>query len=487
MTGSCCTVLPKAANAVSGGVKEHRPVTDTQKDELAGLGQLRAVERCIGRDRRSGDVRRLVDMTCRAVSWLSERRHFHVNQPRARQSSSRHLRLQQLDVDVHPGYKKPRAHWRQVEHRFLAGWLSFLADEMKAHECILVKGKMKRWNNTYLVHRKVWSGLDLFLVQPEWGLAKDIQIIIYVVTHNASCPKITSGLRAARTKRVHTISGDEEPQPGSLRRDMSLFGRLCTHQEHTYSECEYIVAHLGQTQQLSSTYHRSPCQTSEPFRGNALLAYSGNVSGVPRSKRLRKSGFKPAQYVLYCSKECQVKSWPTHKMGCRHNAQTKVTCKNKPEVGKRVTELRLWHAAHSPVFYAILIYALDLGNKPRNYAEKVLFIELELKPQHTQLALQNKYRVCDGIELTTAEAREFVGDENCGETFNTSQFTNPDGRLVRFGSFLLHCDDTVILIRLNLPHESAIDSVLKIHPRPTNWVEWLKRTIEINGSRPDMI
>jgi len=117
--------------------------------------------------------------------------------------------------------------------------------------------------------------------------------------------------------------------------------------------------------------------------------------------------------VIYCSKECQIASWPLHKTACKFSAQAKAASAGNPALEKGVANLKKWHGSHIAALRHAAICALNLGNNPQALDDGVLFIEVLPKENQETLPRSRTHRIHAGFTLTMTETREMLGQVPC--------------------------------------------------------------------------
>ncbi|KAF5322446.1 hypothetical protein D9619_001799 [Psilocybe cf. subviscida] len=156
--------------------------------------------------------------------------------------------------------------------------------------------------------------------------------------------------------------------------------------------------------------------------------------------------------VIYCSKECQVASWPLHKVPCKMNASNGLA--QNPEIAASVATFKKWHSQHLSALQQAIICALDLGNNPKALDDNMLFVDVSLKPNHAELPIKRKYTILGGFTVTMAEAREMLGPmggdallDSCKEASDHMKAKGAIG----MGLILLKAHGMVDLVRVIMP------------------------------------
>jgi hypothetical protein len=67
------------------------------------------------------------------------------------------------------------------------------------------------------------------------------------------------------------------------------------------------------------------------------------------------------------------------------------------------------HGSHIDALRHAAICALDLGHKPSAVDDNVLFLEVNLKPEHVNLPPRRKYEPTSGFVMTMEETAEILG------------------------------------------------------------------------------
>ncbi|TFK63399.1 hypothetical protein BDN72DRAFT_847659 [Pluteus cervinus] len=80
---------------------------------------------------------------------------------------------------------------------------------------------------------------------------------------------------------------------------------------------------------------------------------------------------------IYCSKECQKKAWPTHKIRCKLNQRTK---NRDPVQTDKFKLLRAFTSKHRPMLATAGVRALELGIHPDNATNKALMVIVRERP-----------------------------------------------------------------------------------------------------------
>ncbi|RDB16942.1 hypothetical protein Hypma_002611 [Hypsizygus marmoreus] len=180
--------------------------------------------------------------------------------------------------------------------------------------------------------------------------------------------------------------------------------------------------------------------------------------------------------VIYCSKECQVASWPHHKAGCKLSSQNKeVLGAQSPAMAKAIANFKKWHASHVPALRSAAICALDLGHNPSNLDDGVLYIEVKLKVDHEKLPPHKKYEPVGGCTFTMEETRQMLGRRGAADVLKSAQeasnFMKQKGGL-GVAIILMQAHDAVDIVKVTLPSPAAA----KLSQETDNWGEdWVER------------
>ncbi|KIM78893.1 hypothetical protein PILCRDRAFT_75064 [Piloderma croceum F 1598] len=127
------------------------------------------------------------------------------------------------------------------------------------------------------------------------------------------------------------------------------------------------------------------------------------------------------------------------------------------DVFQQVATFKKWHSSHSSVLRHAIICALDLGNTPSNADTKILFFQVELKPDHAQLQSGQKYHPVDGFDMTRDEARDMLGPSG-GTEILKSNLVNHDHMKKKGGlgvtPLILEAHGLVDIVNIPLPRGS---------------------------------
>ncbi|KAL1742006.1 hypothetical protein HDZ31DRAFT_44209 [Schizophyllum fasciatum] len=99
---------------------------------------------------------------------------------------------------------------------------------------------------------------------------------------------------------------------------------------------------------------------------------------------IRLSSCSKCRLSHYCSRECQVAHWPTHKAQCRLNAQTrdrlKSAAEDQPDLVEINRKFKDWQQIFRPLFHHVQCSALDLFTDPHRASTHLLSVLLTPNP-----------------------------------------------------------------------------------------------------------
>ncbi|TFK63413.1 hypothetical protein BDN72DRAFT_322885 [Pluteus cervinus] len=175
---------------------------------------------------------------------------------------------------------------------------------------------------------------------------------------------------------------------------------------------------------------------------------------------------------LYCSKECQKKAWPTHKVKCKLNQKAR-KAGNEPPAGDRAERLGAFTKAHGHALAEAGLRALEVGIHPENVQELILALTVR---ERSSTQLERSYYVT-GAEVVPFE---IFGEKTASDL--RAQLKAIDAhrdKKVSDGAFIVTLSDLQHGI-VNVSPTMYSASVTYDKPMP--WKEWL--IDHMNGDIP---
>ncbi|KIM40144.1 hypothetical protein M413DRAFT_446302 [Hebeloma cylindrosporum] len=199
----------------------------------------------------------------------------------------------------------------------------------------------------------------------------------------------------------------------------------------------------------------------------------------PKQKQFQACG--RCKEVIYCSKECQVASWPLHKEPCKASVNSKNAAAADPSAANAVAKFKKWHSLHlGPLRHAI-ICALDLGRNPAALDDNLLFIEIRLKANHSDLPPKRQYEPVGGFTLTMAETREMLGNLGGGPLLDSLKDANAHMKKkggLGVAAVLLQTNDNVDMVKIVLPSPAVAKQVQEADNWGEEWLQHLRKAME---------
>lgn len=187
--------------------------------------------------------------------------------------------------------------------------------------------------------------------------------------------------------------------------------------------------------------------------------------------------------VIYCSKECQVASWPLHKTPCKLSAEANAAMSKNPVAAQGVANFKKWHGLHLGALRHAAICAFNLGHNPTALEDGVLFIKIKLKSNHEDFHLKRKYEPTGGFTLTMKETREMLG--NMGGAAILDSIKEANLHMQRKGALgvatlLLKADDIVDIVKIVLPSPASVRQEQEADNWGQFWFDNLRLAVELD-------
>jgi hypothetical protein len=130
------------------------------------------------------------------------------------------------------------------------------------------------------------------------------------------------------------------------------------------------------------------------------------------------------------------------------------------------------HSSHIALLRQAVVCALDLANTPSNAETKVVFLKVELKPDHAKLQPNNIYRPVGGFDLTREEAREILSPSGAiilDTGMASHEHMKKKGGL-GVAQLILEAHGLVDIISIALPSQEGAKKALATIDWDQNWV-----------------
>ncbi|KAF9566779.1 hypothetical protein CPC08DRAFT_740556 [Agrocybe pediades] len=161
---------------------------------------------------------------------------------------------------------------------------------------------------------------------------------------------------------------------------------------------------------------------------------------------------------------------------CKLNADVaKAAASENPGALSSLAVFKKWHSLHLASLRHAAICALDLGHRPDAVDKNIIFVKVELKPDHQSLPPKKKYMPVMGFTLTLEEARQMLG--YAGGKSILDSFQDANVHMKKKGGLgvtavMLQAGDVVDFVKILLPSPAAT----KHQQDSNNWGEdWLQR------------
>ncbi|KAF4621207.1 hypothetical protein D9613_000677 [Agrocybe pediades] len=153
----------------------------------------------------------------------------------------------------------------------------------------------------------------------------------------------------------------------------------------------------------------------------------------------------------------------------------KAAASENPGALSSLAVFKKWHSLHLASLRHAAICALDLGHRPDAVDKNIIFVKVELKPDHQNLPPKKKYMPVMGFTLTLEEARQMLG--YAGGKSILDSFQDANVHMKKKGGLgvtavMLQAGDVVDFVKILLPSPAAT----KHQQDSNNWGEdWLQR------------
>ncbi|KDR75909.1 hypothetical protein GALMADRAFT_248699 [Galerina marginata CBS 339.88] len=187
--------------------------------------------------------------------------------------------------------------------------------------------------------------------------------------------------------------------------------------------------------------------------------------------------------VIYCSKECQVASWPLHKGPCKLSSDAKAATAGNLGASTAIANFKKWHSLHLGPLRHAAICALDLGHNPSALDNNVLFIEIGLKFGRKDLSANRRYEPVSGFTLTMKETREMLEKIGGKSVLDSLKDANEHMRKkggLGVAAVILQAHDVVDFVKILLPSPAATKQVQEADDWGKDWLEKLRMAVEID-------
>jgi len=175
--------------------------------------------------------------------------------------------------------------------------------------------------------------------------------------------------------------------------------------------------------------------------------------------------------VIYCSKDCQVKSWPFHKGSCKSTADLKKVLENAPlSLTQEIVTFKKWHGSHTALLRHCVLCALQLDKHPEDADKKIIGMTVQLVPNHADLPPDRKYRAIDGFVATREEVEEMLnpsgGKSILQATWATHEYMKSNGNL-GVAPVILRTGHVVDVVNVPLTSQAITKKAFAV--RGINW------------------
>lgn len=131
------------------------------------------------------------------------------------------------------------------------------------------------------------------------------------------------------------------------------------------------------------------------------------------------------------------------------------------------------HGSHTVLLRQAVICALDLGNTPKNADRKIVFLQVELKPDHANLRPDNKYCAIGGFDMTRDEANDMLAASGGGAILQANLASHE--QMKKKGSLgvapiVLQANGLVDIVNILLPSPAAAKTAQASMDWGPNWV-----------------
>jgi len=165
---------------------------------------------------------------------------------------------------------------------------------------------------------------------------------------------------------------------------------------------------------------------------------------------------------MYCSKECQRKAWPAHKVKCQINRRLN----ERPGQGSALAALRAFTSKHRPTVAEAGILSLNLWDDPSRASRDVLTIFVRSRPESKRVETSFYVTGADVVPI-----RSFGPASSDEMREQRKIFAEENRRCGRMGAILvvLNCVDTGVSNIAPVGFGEGIFGMSSAKP----WKEWM--------------
>ncbi|KAF7966393.1 hypothetical protein HWV62_38869 [Athelia sp. TMB] len=159
--------------------------------------------------------------------------------------------------------------------------------------------------------------------------------------------------------------------------------------------------------------------------------------------------------------------------GCRAASELNKKMETAPPgFAQEVAAFKKWHGSHTDLLRQAAICALELASHPENADTKLIFLMVQLKPNHANLPSDQKYRATGGFVVSRDEAKAMLspygGDAGLEANWTNHEYMKKKGGL-GVAAVILKAGEVLDMVNVPLPSHAGAKAATAA--KNMNWGE----------------